>query len=632
MDLRKILLGKPGEKYAMMGNEAIARGAIEACVKLVTGYPGTPTSEIIDSLALVAKEAGIYVEWSVNEKVAFEIALGAALSGLRALVTMKAPGINVALDPIMSSAYSGTVGGLVILVGDDPHPHTTQTEQDSRWLTKMTYLPMIEPSDPQEAKDFLKIAYELSENFEIPVIYRTTTRINHTTADVTLGEVINIYREAFFKRDPERYVRASMVGNRQRHIWLLNTIEKIKQHIERPPFYELIEKDSAQYGIITAGVSYVYVREIIEKHQLDEISVLKLNITNPLPETVISRFLRKYDRVLILEELDPFLELQIKELAYREKINVEILGKEEGYTPRVDEFRLEIVKKAIEKLVNEKLSTHSPNDIEQIYNEALKIVPPRTPPMCPGCPHSGSYLALKRAIRNLKLRTEDVAIFGDIGCYALSFQPPWRAIWTEHAMGSSIGMAAGLKLAGSKQKAVATIGDSTFFHMGIQPLIDIVQHKVNILILILDNGTIAMTGHQPHPGTGITATGEKTRRILIEDIVKATGVEFVRIVDPYDIEQTTRAIEEALNYDGPSVIIARRECAIVAGRKGLRGPLFKVLPDKCVGCKLCIVETGCPAIMWIPEEKKVTIDPALCFGCSLCAQVCPYNAIIVEKR
>lgn len=628
MDLREILLGKPGEKYAMMGNEAIARGAIESGVKLATGYPGTPTSEVIDSLALVARDMGMNVEWSVNEKVAFEIALGAAFAGIRALVTMKAPGINVALDPIMSAAYSGTVGGLVILVGDDPHPHTTQTEQDSRWLSQMTYLPVVEPSDPQEAKDFLKMAYELSEQFSLPVIFRTTTRINHTTADVELGEIIEINRDPYFRRDPLRYVRASMTGNRQRHMWLIETVGELRDHVERPPFYSLISRKNSKYGIITSGVSYVYLTELIEKHQLDSLSILKLNVTNPLPRRTITDFLRRHEKVLIVEELDPYLETKIKKMTYEENIDTKILGKEEGFLPRVDEFNLDVVGRALERFLGISILKQPNNKLRTIIEKANSINPPRTPPMCPGCPHIGSYMALKTAIRKLKLSTDEIAIFGDIGCYALSFQPPWQMIWTEHAMGSSIGMAIGLDYSGSSQIAVATIGDSTFFHMGIQPLIDAVQHKRNILVLILDNGTIAMTGHQPHPGSGITVTGKKTVKVDLEYIVRAIGVNYVRVVDPYDLQEATEAVVKALKMDGVRVIILRRLCAIVARRMGLQGLPYYVIPDKCVGCKLCIIRTGCPALIWIEENKKVKIDEPYCFGCGLCAEVCPKDAIV----
>ncbi|MHA1616240.1 MAG: indolepyruvate ferredoxin oxidoreductase subunit alpha [Candidatus Njordarchaeales archaeon] len=629
LDLKSILTSPSGKEYVLMGNEAIARGAIESGIKLATAYPGTPSTEIVESLALVADELGIHVEWAVNEKVALEIALGAAFSGVRALVAMKAPGVNVALDALMSASYSGTIGGLVIVVADDPGPHTTQTEQDSRWIAKMTWLPMIEPSDPRDAKDLVKRAFEISEELELPVIFRTTTRINHSSANVVLGDIPTIDREPFFKKDPLRYVRASMKGNRERHSWLLKQYEKAKKFAEFSEFCEVEGNPESELGVIVSGVSYTYLRELVEKYTLTEkLSILRLVMTNPLPEEKITEFLKNKKKVLILEELDPYLETFVKKIAFENGLRVEILGKENNTLPYVGEYTPGIVLKALSVLLGGELGKK--NIREEIIRRAKEIVPPRTPPMCPGCPHIGSYMALKRAIRELGFKEEDVAVFGDIGCYALSFQPPFKAIWTEHCMGASIGMAAGLKYVGSKQKAVATIGDSTFFHMGIQPLIDAVQHGAKITVLVLDNGTIAMTGHQPHPGSGYTATGKKSPRILIEDIAKAAGVKFVRVVDPYDHDAAVKTIKEALEYEGLSVVVLRRLCAIVARRMGLRETPYHVDPNKCVGCKQCIMQTGCPAIFWQKDTKKARIEEELCFGCGLCTYVCPVNAIVRE--
>jgi len=624
------ILGKAGRKVLMMGNEAIARGAIEAGVKVATAYPGTPSTEIIETLAKVAKNLDMHVEWAVNEKVALEIALGAAFSGVRALVAMKAPGLNVAMDTLMSAAYSGVNGGLVIVVADDPGPHTTQTEQDNRFISKITLLPMLEPSDPQEAKDIVKEAFKISEKLQLPVIVRTTTRVNHTSADVILGEIEVVKREPWFSKEPMRYIRASMAWNLARHKWLNQQMEKAKEIMENLPFNKLEMKGDEKVGVIVSGVSYNYLKEVIKKYCVENVAVLKISAINPLPEKLIKKLLSKVDKVLVLEELEPYLEFHIKSLIPEIGRNIEVLGKFNGITPREGEFSPEIVRSALEKLLNIKLGNPLGDSKEKVLEEIKSILPRRAPPMCPGCPHRATYLALKKAIKRLGLKLEEVSVFGDIGCYALSLQPPLEAIWTEHCMGASIGMAAGLYFAGSRQKAVATIGDSTFFHMGIQPLIDAVQHNANITVIVLDNGTIAMTGHQPHPGSGETATGEKVKPILIEDIAKAVGVKFVKVVDPYDLKETTDVLVEALKFEGVSVVVARRLCAILAARRKLTGPPCYVDPDTCTGCRTCILQLGCPSLVW--EGEKTVIDADTCTGCGVCIQVCPYNAIKMEKE
>jgi len=624
------ILGEVGRRVLMMGNEAIARGAIEAGIKVATAYPGTPSTEIVETLARVAKNLDIHVEWAVNEKVALEIALGAAFSGVRALVAMKAPGLNVAMDALMSATYSGVNGGLVIIVADDPGPHTTQTEQDNRFMSKVTLLPMLEPSDPQEAKDMVKEAFKISERLHLPVIVRTTTRVNHTSADVTLGEVEVVKREPWFSKEPSRYIRASMAWNLARHKWLNQQVEKAKEIMENLPFNKLETKGNEKFGVIVSGVSYNYLKEIIKKYGIEDVAVLKIGAINPLPEKLIKELLLKVDRVLVLEELEPYLEFHIRSFIAEIGRNVEVLGKLNGVTPREGEFSPEIVKSALEKLLNKKLGTSQEASREKVLEDIKSILPRRAPPMCPGCPHRATYLALKRAIKRLGLKLEEAPIFGDIGCYALSLQPPLEAIWTEHCMGASIGMAAGLYFSGSRQKAIATIGDSTFFHMGIQPLIDAVQHNANITVIVLDNGTIAMTGHQPHPGSGETATGEKVEPILIENIAKAIGVKFVKVVDPYDLKETTDVLVEALKFEGVSVVVARRLCAILAVRRKLTGPPCYVDPDTCTGCRTCILQLGCPSLVW--EGEKTVIDADTCTGCSICIQVCPYNAIKVGKE
>ncbi|WP_394335158.1 indolepyruvate ferredoxin oxidoreductase subunit alpha [Thermococcus celer] len=601
-----------------MGNEAIAYGALESGVVFATGYPGTPSTEIVETIARLKPE--VFAEWAPNEKVALEEAAGVAYTGLRALVTMKCVGLNVAADPLMSLAYSGVEGGLVVLVADDPGPHTSQTEQDDRYYGKLSLLPVLEPSDPQEAHDLIIYAYELSERYKVPVIFRTTTRVNHTTADVEVGGFVELDRKPVFKKDIERYVRASMEGNRKRHRWLNETLMKIEEEFNSTPFNRI--EGEGRIGIIVEGAPYNYVREILPRINGD-FRVLKLSTPHPLPRKLITDFLREVDSAIVIEEGAPFLEEEVKVAAYEAGLSVPIHGKRTGHLPLEGELTPSLVENALLKLIGEEKEAYEkPEEVKL----AESLAPKRPPVMCPGCPHRGSYRAALDALRDLKLGRYSVPIHGDIGCYALSLLPPLEAIWTEYVMGASISLANGQSIAMGK-KIIATIGDSTFFHNGIQPLVDAVYKNLNVLVMILDNRTTAMTGHQPHPGTGGSETGRKFNEIDIESLVKALGVRYVRTVDPYDLKATREAIKEAMKVEGPAVIIAKRECVIPVIRRGEVGEKPVVVEDKCTGCKACILLTGCPALVYDPATKKVRIDPLLCTGCGVCNQVCPFDAI-----
>lgn len=608
------------EKKLLMGNEAIAYGALESGVVFATGYPGTPSTEVIETIARLKPE--VFAEWAPNEKVALEEAAGVAYTGLRALVTMKCVGLNVAADPLMSLAYSGVEGGLVILVADDPGPHTSQTEQDDRYYGKISLLPVLEPADPQEAHDLIKYAYELSERYKVPIIFRTTTRVNHTTADVEVGEFIELDRKPVFKKDIERYVRASMEGNRKRHKWLNETLRKIEEEFNEMSFNWVEGKEDAKLGIIVEGAPYNYVKEVLPKINAD-FKVLKLSTPHPLPKKLVVEFLKTVEEVIVVEDGAPFLEEEIKIAAYEAGLNVPIYGKRTGHLPLEGELTPSLVRNALLKIIGEESEEYVKPE-EVAYAESL--APKRPPVMCPGCPHRGSYRAVLDALRDLKLGRYKVPIHGDIGCYALSLLPPLEAIWTEYVMGASISLANGQSVVMDK-KIIATIGDSTFFHNGIQPLIDAVYKNLNVLVMILDNRTTAMTGHQPHPGTGGSETGRKFNEIDIEALVKALGVKYVKTVDPYDLKATREAIKEAMQVEGPAVIIAKRECVIPVIRRGEIGELPVVIEDKCTGCKACILLTGCPALVYDPETRKVKIDELLCTGCSVCNQTCPFDAI-----
>lgn len=614
------LLGEKGLKVLLMGNEAIARGAIEGGVQFVSGYPGTPSSEVIMSLSRISSKLGIFVEWFVNEKVAFEAAFAASSAGLRSIVTMKAPGINVASDALLSAAYAGVNGGMIILVADDPGPHTTQTEQDSRFYALLSNLPMLEPSTPQEAKDMVVWGLDFSEEIGLPIILRTTTRVNHTSSNVILGEIKSLNRKPKFSKDPPRYVRASMRWNLDRHIWLNKRMNLASSIALKCPFNILDLK--GDFGIITCGVSYNYVLEALDRWGVNSCSILKLGITNPIPIELLSDFLSHCKRILFVEELEPFLEDRIRAISTMFNFNNVFHGKFDGILPREGEFNVEIVEEALAKILGLKFS------FEHVYTAPVEA-PPRGPVMCSGCPHKSSYYALLKAIRESGFRIDEVPVFGDIGCYALSLQKPLEAIWTEHCMGASISMALGLKLSGYDKPVVATIGDSTFFHAGIPALIDAVHFDVNIVVLILDNGITAMTGHQPHPGVTFRADGSPAKYVDIVSVVKGVGVEKVEVIDPYDISHSIEVLKRALKNDsGVYVVVARRDCAILARRMGKHYHKVSINYDLCRKCRVCISTFGCPAMYWDPVKGPVILEQS-CNGCGSCAHICPFKAIEV---
>jgi indolepyruvate ferredoxin oxidoreductase alpha subunit len=620
---RNPLEAGPGCRYALMGNEAIARGAVEAGAAIVVGYPGTPSSEVIETLQRFGRGLGIYAEWAVNERVAFEIAYGAAIGGARAMVTMKAPGANVAADPILSAAYGGVDGGLVILIADDPGPHTTQTEQDNRWFAELSKLPMVTPSSPQEAKDFTVKAFDLSEELHLPVILRTTTRVNHAVGDVVTGAKREIVRFKRFVRQPERFVRAGMNWNLERHRWLNRTLARVESAAEKLGFNRVEGPEDAHYCIVTEGAAYNYTVEALEKLEArSSVKVVKLGLLYPTPKKFLVTQLSTCEKVLVVEELDPYVEHAVKRVAFDEGLSIRVLGKDEGLMPLEGELNPGIVLKAIASFLGRKAPVPEPAS-------GKAEAPPRPPPLCPGCPHRASYLAIILGIRRAGFRTDEVPIFGDIGCYALSVYPPLNAIWTEHSMGASISMAMGLKLAGYPKPVIATIGDSTFFHAGIQPLIEAVHKRVDMLVVILDNSVVAMTGHQATPEWGKTETGRETKPIDLVEVVKSIGADNLAIVDPYDVDKMARIVADMLRKPGVNVIIAKRPCALLEARlKGVE-KVYTVIPDKCTSCMACVKVTGCPAL-YVAEDGKVRIMEEDCTGCGLCARFCPYNAI-VEK-
>jgi len=632
-----VLWDKPGERVLLLGNHAIARGALEGNIAVFAAYPGTPSSEITDTMAAVAKKAGVYMEYSTNEKVAFETALAAAWSGLRAMTAMKHVGLNVAMDSFMTASYMGVDGGLVVVVADDPSMWSSQNEQDTRAIAKNAGIPVLEPSSAQEAKDMAKYAFEVSEKYGQMVILRTTTRSSHMRGDVVLGELPEEIRKAKrkfgnFKKNPERYVDIPAF-QRKKHPWLLETLEKYREEFSESPFNWIEGDENARVGIIAPGLAYAYVKEALAWLGVENVKLLKLGTPFPVPYGLLERFFDGLERVLIVEELEPVVEEQVKVWAYDRGLGIPIHGKD--IVPRVFEMTARRAVEAIAKF----LGMETPINFEEIdrkYEKVSKIVPPRPPSLCPACPHRNTFYAIRRA-------ATPRAIFpSDIGCYTLGVLPPLKTVDTTIAMGGSIGMVHGLDVAlngvpgegerktGKEKKIiVATIGDSTFFHTGLPALANAIYNRSNVVIVVLDNLVTAMTGDQPNPGTGDTPHGPG-RRILIEDVAKAMGADFVKVVDPYDIKATERAIKEALAVEGVSVVVSRQPCALYRigqmRRRGEKWPIYHVIEDKCTGCKICINAYGCPAIYWDAEAKKAKIDPTMCWGCGGCAQVCPFGA------
>jgi len=616
----------PGERVLLLGNEAIARGAIEAGVQVATSYPGTPASEILSTIASVASEFGIHAEWSTNEMVAFETAAGAAIAGLRAMASMKHVGMNWIMDPLMAVNQSGVREGLVVLTADDPGAYSSQNEQDSRRYSKMTELLMLEPSDVAEAKETVIDAFNISDKLELPVLVRVVGRICHSRADVALGPIRRVKRRGLFKRD-RRWVMIAG-SSPERHKWLHQQQGKIQKIAEESRLNRIVGKGS-ELGIIAAGVTYTYVMDAVRCLNLNEkVTVLKIG-TYPLPRNAILQLLDKVNDILVFEEVEPVVEEWVKEIAFDGGKKCIIRGKLTGDVQRERDLNVDAVTGSIALALGVKYQALSPEG-EKAVEESITITPPRRLLMCPGCPHTATFFIINQAGR--KAAKGKIIYSGDIGCYALgfyAFEPPRQD--TQFCMGASIGIGCGLAHSGVEDCIVATIGDGTFIHAGIPGLINAVYNNASMVIVIFDNETTAMTGFQPHPGTGVRATGKKTRKVNIEGLVKACGVKNVKVIDPYDIDESIMAVKEAVEYKGVSVIISRRLCMLEwlrrARRKGIEIETYQVDPEKCTGCKFCIDEFGCSAIAFDEKEKVATIDSVLCNGCGVCGQVCPVGAI-----
>jgi len=569
-------------KELLLGNEAIARGAYEAGVKVATAYPGTPSTEITEC---IAKYDNIYAEWSPNEKVALEVAIGSAISGGRTIVSMKHVGLNVAADPLFTVAYTGVNAGLVIVVADDPGMHSSQNEQNTRYYGKAANIPILEPSDSQEAKDFVIFAFELSEKYDTPVIIRMTTRVSHSQSIVELCEPQG-QKLKEYKKDISKYVMMPGMA-KARHIIVEDRMNNLADDSNSMSINE-VETNDRSVGIITSGISYQYVKEV-----LPNASILKLGMVYPLPDKLIREFASTVDKLYVIEELEPFIEEHVKSMG------IEIAS--DGLFSIQGELSGNII---YSKLTGKELNKKSP-----------AAVPGRPPVLCPGCPHRGVYYALKK----LKLHAT-----GDIGCYTLGALPPLEGIDTCICMGASIGMVHGIeKTRGRKEteKWIGVIGDSTFIHSGITGLIDIVYNKGISTVVILDNSTTGMTGHQDHPATGKTIKGEPAPVLNLVELISAIGIKNIKVVDPYDIAKVEEVLMEETKRQEPSVIIFSRPCALLTKKK--EKP-FTIDQNKCRHCNICM-GLACPAIT--RDGKTLSIDKTLCNGCGLCADICRFNAI-----
>jgi indolepyruvate ferredoxin oxidoreductase alpha subunit len=588
----------------LSGNEALALGAYDAGLAVAAAYPGTPSTEILQYLA---RHSDIYTECSTNEQVAMEVAMGAAYAGVRTLAAMKHVGLNVASDAFMAAATTGIVGGMVVISADDPGIHSSQNEQDNRHYAELAKVPLLEPADSQESYDLMAHAFDISERFDTPVLVRVTTRLSHSQSVVETGRRTGREEPSGFRHDAQKYVMLPTSARRRRPV-IEERLSRLTEYAGAFTFNQATMADRG-LGIITSGVAYQYAREVFP-----EASFLKLALTYPLSRKQIADFAAQVGRLLIVEELDPFLEHHIKAMG------IEVMGKD--IIPRIGELNVDIVREAAE------VGRLKTQDSRERSPEPVSDLPRRPPLLCAGCPHSGLFFVLsslgqRGVLPGGKERPPKLIVTGDIGCYTLAAYPPLSAIDTCGCMGASIGQAIGLEKAGVKEKAVAVIGDSTFMHAGITGLIDAVYNQSRICIIILDNETTAMTGHQGHPGTGISASGAKATKVELEGLVRGAGVNNLAVIDAFNLPALKAGVREALASDELSVVIVRGDCPTLT--KARTEPLA-IEANLCDQCNVCLL-VGCPAIQ--RKDDAVFIEASLCVGrgCTLCRQLCPRKAI-----
>ncbi len=580
-------------KVLLSGNEAIARGAYEAGVKVCSAYPGTPSTEIFEELPKY-KEA-LYCEWAPNEKVATEFAYGAAIAGVRSMTAMKHVGLNVAADPMFTASYNGVLGGFVIVTSDDPSMHSSQNEQDNRQYAKFAKIALVEPSDSQECKDFMREAFEISERFDMPVLFRSTTRISHSKSLVELGERTEVLPKTYEKNVPKNDCAPGYAYKKRAKVEKM--LAELEEYGCTSPLNK-VEYGDGEVGVITASIAYQYAKEVFPEGT----SFLKLGLTNPLPMKMIREFASRVKKLYVVEELEGFMEQQIR------AAGIECIGKE-------------LVSNMYE-LNPQRLRQMICGTAPEVKELPVKAVS-RPPTLCPGCPHRGFFYTIAKH--------KDVIVTGDIGCYTLGDNPPLSAVHTCICMGAGFSAGAGMARAfeeiGQPKKFFGVVGDSTFFHSGMTGAVEIIYNKANIVPVVMDNHITGMTGHQDNPGSGYTLQGEVADAVKIEDVLAAFGYKKILIVDPWDLDAVEKAVNEAITSEVPAAMITRRPCLMIKRLKQETGTC-RVDPEKCIGCKMCL-KVGCPAISI--QNGKSVIDPVQCKGCTICAQVCPKGAISREE-
>lgn len=603
----------------IMGNQAIALGALKAGVNLVSGYPGTPSSEIVEYIAKYRAQTGVYVEWSVNEKAAVEVAAGASYAGSRTLVTMKQVGLNVASDPVMCLSYVGVKGGMVIVSADDPGPISSQTEQDTRRFASFSKLPVLDPSSPKEAFEMVQEAFEISETYSTPVILRPTTRVDHAYQSMAVPPLEKCRKNGMFEKDTKRWVifpRTSYLNHKR----IFERNETVLPDVFSKSRFNTVENGNCgSLAVVCGGISYAYVKEALAILGKKDVPLLKIGTPYPFPSELAEDFISSKTHVLVVEELDPVVEEALLLLKGKRNLSCAVHGKLDGKTAAAGENSVGTVKKALSDF----LSLENAAEICAGADANPPALPVRPPVLCAGCPHRGAFYAVKQAMKG-----EKTVWCGDIGCYTLGNAAPLDMCDTCLCMGAGITMAQGFYHNEPDRNCFSFIGDSTFFASGITGVVNAVYNQARITVCVLDNSTTAMTGHQPHPGTGVTMTGDSVGKISIEKVLAAVGVSPVLTVNPFCLQEAVAAVKKAAASDGVSAVIFKAPCIAFSSCAGNAVRVPKTVDaEKCVGCWKCIRELGCPALIVGRDGKKVCIDTSLCTGCGLCSCVCPTGAV-----